>query len=46
MNKAQQAHFNSLYQAHLNALLLQGKAEATIDAYSRDQWGQSRMALS
>jgi len=35
MNKAQQKRFNSLYRKHLSALKRQGKAEATIDAYSR-----------
>ena len=35
MNKAQQKRFNSLYRKHLSALRRQGKAEATIDAYSR-----------
>lgn len=35
MNQAQQKHFQSLHQQHLNALLRQGKAESTIDAYSR-----------
>jgi integrase len=35
MNKAQQKRFDSLYQKHLSALRRQGKAEATIDAYSR-----------
>jgi len=35
MNKAQQHKFNSLYQQHVNALLRQGKADSTIDAYSR-----------
>jgi len=35
MNKAQQKRFDSLYRKHLSALKRQGKAEATIDAYSR-----------
>ena len=35
MNKAQQKKFNSLYQQHVNALHRQGKAETTIDVYSR-----------
>ena len=35
MNKAQQKRFNSLYQEHLNALIRQGKAQTTIDVYSR-----------
>lgn len=35
MNKAQQHRFNSLYQQHVNALHRQGKAETTIDVYSR-----------
>jgi hypothetical protein len=35
MNKAQQKRFDSLYRKHLSALRRQGKAEATIDAYSR-----------
>ena len=35
MNKAQQAKFDLLYQQHVNALRRQGKAENTIDAYSR-----------
>lgn len=35
MNKAQQKRFNSLYQEHVNALTRQGKAESTIDVYSR-----------
>jgi site-specific recombinase XerD len=35
MNKAQQAKFDSLYQQHVNALRRQGKAENTIDSYSR-----------
>lgn len=35
MNTAQQKRFNSLYQQHLSALRRQGKAEQTIDAYSR-----------
>ena len=35
MNKAQQDKFNSLYQQHVNALHRQGKADSTIDVYSR-----------
>ena len=35
MNKAQQKKFDSLYTLHVNALQRQGKANATIDAYSR-----------
>ena len=35
MNKSQQAKFNALYQAHVDALIRQGKAPATIDGYSR-----------
>ena len=35
MNKAQKKKFDSLYQEHLNALHRQGKANTTIDAYSR-----------
>ena len=35
MNKAQQKRFDSLYRKHLSALRRQGKAEATIHAYSR-----------
>lgn len=35
MNKVQQHHFNSLYQQHVNALHRQGKADSTIDVYSR-----------
>ncbi len=35
MNKAQQKKFESLYQAHVNALHRQGKAERTIDSYAR-----------
>lgn len=35
MTKAQQAKFKSLYQKHVNALRRQGKAENTIDSYSR-----------
>lgn len=34
MNKAQQKRFDSLYRKHLSALRRQGKADATIDAYS------------
>jgi len=35
MNKAQQKRFESLYSQHVNALRRQGKAETTIDVYSR-----------
>ncbi len=35
MNALEQARFTPLYEALLRALNLQGKAEATIDAYSR-----------
>ncbi len=35
MNKAQQKRFDSLYRKHINALRRQGKADTTIDAYSR-----------
>jgi len=35
MNKAQQHKSNVLYQQHVNALHRQGKAETTIDVYSR-----------
>lgn len=35
MTKAQQKHFNSLYRKHVSALRRQGKADTTIDAYSR-----------
>jgi site-specific recombinase XerD len=35
MNKSQQNRFNDLYQKHVNALKRQGKAKATVDAYSR-----------
>jgi hypothetical protein len=35
MNKAQQKRFDSLYRKHLSALRRQGKAESTIEAYSR-----------
>jgi len=35
MNKAQQTKFDELYQKHVNALRRQGKAENTIDSYSR-----------
>lgn len=35
MNSSDQSRFDSLYQEHLNVLRLQGKAPATIDAYSR-----------
>jgi len=35
MNKTQTNRFNKLYQRHLRLLKLQGKAQKTIDAYSR-----------
>lgn len=35
MKKAQQTHFDSLYQQHVNALARQGKSKNTIDAYAR-----------
>lgn len=35
MNKAQKTRFDLLYQQHVNALSRQGKADNTIDAYSR-----------
>lgn len=35
MNDAQQSRYQSLYKKHLSALQRQGKAHATIDAYSR-----------
>lgn len=35
MNKAQQKRFDSLYRRHVSALKRQGKAETTIDVYSR-----------
>jgi integrase/recombinase XerD len=35
MNKAQQNHFNLLYQEHVNALTRQGKSKVTIDSYAR-----------
>ena len=35
MHKAQQKPFDSLYRKHLSALKRQGKAESTIDLYSR-----------
>ena len=35
MNPAQQSHYEFLYQRHVNALLRQGKADSTIDVYSR-----------
>lgn len=35
MNKAQQKKFESLYQQHVSALHRQGKADTTIDVYSR-----------
>lgn len=35
MNATEQARFNALYQQHLTALKLQGKAAKTIDSYGR-----------
>jgi integrase/recombinase XerD len=35
MNTAQQKHFDSLYQQHINALTRQGKRKMTIDSYAR-----------
>ncbi len=35
MNKAQKAKFDLLYKQHINALTRQGKADNTIDSYSR-----------
>ena len=35
MNKAQQKRYDSLYRKHVSALKRQGKAESTIDVYSR-----------
>jgi integrase/recombinase XerD len=35
MKKVQQTKFDSLYQQHVNALRRQGRADTTIDAYSR-----------
>ncbi|MFT5260320.1 MAG: integrase/recombinase XerD [Saprospiraceae bacterium] len=35
MNSLDQSRFNALYQQHINVLRLQGKADVTIDAYSR-----------
>lgn len=35
MNKTQQKRFDSLYRKHVSALKRQGKAETTIDVYSR-----------
>jgi integrase/recombinase XerD len=35
MHKAQQKRFDSLYRKHVSALKRQGKAETTIDVYSR-----------
>src|SRR4030042_6182428 len=35
MHQAQRKRFNELYQRHLRFLKLQGKAQKTIDAYSR-----------
>jgi len=35
MNKAQQNHFNALYEQNVSALIRQGKAKSTIDVYSR-----------
>jgi integrase/recombinase XerD len=35
MNQLEKSHFDTLYQKHLTTLKLQGKADKTIDAYSR-----------
>jgi integrase/recombinase XerD len=35
MNKSQQIKFEALYRKHVNALKRQGKADSTIDVYSR-----------
>ncbi|WP_284285639.1 tyrosine-type recombinase/integrase, partial [Marinibactrum halimedae] len=35
MNKTQTQHFQRLYQKHVDALYRQGKADTTIDVYSR-----------
>ncbi|WP_162926373.1 hypothetical protein [Teredinibacter purpureus] len=35
MNKTQQKRFDSLYRKHVSALKRQGKADTTIDVYSR-----------
>lgn len=35
MNTAQQKHFDSLYQEHINALIRQGKSKVTVDSYAR-----------
>jgi integrase/recombinase XerD len=35
MRKAQQTHFDSLYQQHINALTRQGKSKVTIASYAR-----------
>lgn len=35
MDNKDQTHFNFLYQQHVNALILQGKSERTIEMYSR-----------
>lgn len=35
MNIDQQTHFSTLYQKYLNELKLQGKADRTIESYSR-----------
>ena len=35
MNKAQQKRYESLYARHVNALVCQGKAQKTIEAYFR-----------
>lgn len=35
MNTIEQSGFNLLYQSYLNELILQGKSEKTIDAYTR-----------
>ena len=35
MNTAQQAHYDSLYQQHVSALIRQGKSKVTIESYAR-----------
>jgi len=35
MQPCEQIRFDALYQQHLRALSLQGKADATIDSYAR-----------
>lgn len=35
MNQTETDRFNELYERHLRLLKLQGKAQKTIDAYSR-----------